>query len=195
MADKTIGMLTNGSVPPGTAKFEWENAGGSASFHSVLDEIAESDAFSTRYIAVTGGSIAASAVDVEDTGGYFTGDDVEAALQELGAGKAAKTQAINAQTGTSYTFVLADADKLVTCSNASPFTLTVPPNSSVAFPVGTRIDVAQLGAGQVTIDEDSGVTVNVPASLTLLLAEQYAEVTLTKLGTDTWILAGNLEAS
>lgn len=39
---------------------------------------------------------------------------------------------------------------MVTFNNAAAQTITVPPNSSVAFPIGTQIDLAQLGAGKVT---------------------------------------------
>ena len=66
--------------------------------------------------------------------------------------------AINAQTGTTYTTVLADDGKLVTCDNASPIALTIPPASSVAYGIGTQINIMQLGAGQVTITAGAGVT-------------------------------------
>ena len=65
----------------------------------------------------------------------------------------------NAQVA-SYTLVLADKDKLVEVSNASANTLTVPLNSSVAFPVGTQITILQTGAGQTTITATGGVTIN-----------------------------------
>jgi hypothetical protein len=68
--------------------------------------------------------------------------------------------AINAQTGTTYTTVLADDGKLVTCDNASPIALTIPPASSVAYGIGTQINIMQLGAGQVTITAGAGVTLN-----------------------------------
>jgi hypothetical protein len=58
---------------------------------------------------------------------------------------------INAQTGTTYTLVRADAEKLITLSNAAAITLTVPTNSSVAFSLGTVVTLAQLGAGQVIL--------------------------------------------
>lgn len=99
----------------------------------------------------------------------------------------------NVQTGTSYTLVLADAFKLVTMSNAAANTLTVPPNSSAAFPVGTRIDVGQDAAGQTTIVAGSGVTIRTPE--TLKLRKQWAKATLIKRATDTWDLEGNLEAA
>jgi hypothetical protein len=95
---------------------------------------------------------------------------------------------VNAQTGTTYTFALSDGSMaggfpLVTLSNAAAITATVPTNASVAFPVGTQIDVTQLGAGAVTITPDVGVTVNTSASLTM---SQYAGGTLVKTATDTW---------
>ena len=99
----------------------------------------------------------------------------------------------NVQTGTSYTLVLADAFKMVCMDNAVANTLTVPPNSSVAFPVGTRIDVSQDGAGQTTIASGTGVTIRTPE--TLKLRKQWAKATLIKRATDTWDLEGNLEAA
>lgn len=100
------------------------------------------------------------------------------------------TESINAQVGTTYTFVLTDASKLVTMSNAAAITATVPPNSTVAFPVGTMIDLAQIGAGKVTVAQGAGVTVNGTPSLGC--RAQYSTATLIKLATDTWLLAGDL---
>jgi hypothetical protein len=102
------------------------------------------------------------------------------------------TRTTNAQTGTTYTLVLTDASKFVTLTNASAITLTVPPNSSVAFPVGTEIILAQLGAGQVTIAQGAGVTVN--ASPGLKVAAQYGTAALKKTATDTWLAFGRLSA-
>jgi len=100
---------------------------------------------------------------------------------------------LNAQTGTAYTTVLSDASKLVTLSNAGAVTVTIPPNSSVAYPVGTKIDLAQLGAGQVTVAAGSGVTVN--STPTLKLRAQYSAATCIKTATDTWLLVGDLAES
>lgn len=105
----------------------------------------------------------------------------------------ALTSPENVQTGTSYTLVLADAFKLVTMANASANSLTVPPNSSEAFPVGTRIDIGQDAAGQTTVVAGSGVTIRNPE--TLKLRKQWAKATLIKRATDTWDLEGNLEAA
>lgn len=99
---------------------------------------------------------------------------------------------INAQTDATYTLVLADADKLVTLSNGSAITLTVPTNASVAFPTGTAIALAQLGAGLVTVKGASGVTTNGVTPGSEALAGQYATASLTKLATNTWLLSGGL---
>jgi hypothetical protein len=95
----------------------------------------------------------------------------------------------NTQTGTTYTLVLADAGKIVEMNNASANTLTVPPNSSVAFPVGSFLSVRQYGAGGTTVAPGSGVTINSYGG-GLRLGGQYAEATLTKRATDEWILSG-----
>lgn len=108
-------------------------------------------------------------------------------------------RAINAQTGTTYTFVLADGsdtggNPLVTATNASAQTYTVPPNSSVAFPVGTQIDLTQLGAGLVTVAQGAGVTINSLSGL-LTMSGRYGAITLIKTATDVWELYGNGSAS
>lgn len=98
----------------------------------------------------------------------------------------------NVQTGTAYTLVLADAFKLVTIANAAANAITVPLNATEAFPVGTRVDVGQDGAGQTTITATGGVTIN--TTETLKLRKQWAKGTLIKRATDTWDLVGETEA-
>jgi hypothetical protein len=100
---------------------------------------------------------------------------------------------LNAQVGTTYTLALSDAHKVVTLNNASPITLTVPPNSSVAFEVGDQVNLLQLGAGQATIAAGAGVTIRSEGSK-LKLKGQYAVATLLKIDTDTWVAIGNLSA-
>lgn len=102
-------------------------------------------------------------------------------------------QSVESAQTASYTLVIGDAGKLVTMSNASANNLTVPPNSSVAFPTGTRIDVIQKGAGQTTIVAGSGVTLNSNGSK-LKLSGQYSGASLIKYGTDTWFVVGDLTA-
>ena len=97
---------------------------------------------------------------------------------------------INAQTGTTYAPVLTDQGKLVTCSNASPITVTLPQNSTTAFPIGTQIDFVVIGAGMVTFAPGTGATVNGTPSL--VTRAQYSAVTLIKVSTNGWIAVGDL---
>jgi len=103
-------------------------------------------------------------------------------------------QTINAQTGTTYTFVLADQGKYVTASNASAQTYTIPLNSSVAFPTGTSIDLIQIGAGQVTVSGTGGVTVYSTGGTAASpkARVQYSAMTLKKVATDTWHVIGDI---
>lgn len=94
---------------------------------------------------------------------------------------------INAQTGTTYTLVLTDAGKLVTLSNASAIAVTVPTNASVAFPVGSEVELQQIGAGDVTVAGDTGVTVS--AAEGLVFSDQYQRALLTKIATNTWLFS------
>lgn len=104
---------------------------------------------------------------------------------------ASSTIITNAQTA-SYTAVLADKDKLIEISNGSANTFTVPPNSSVAYPVGTQLRILQTGAGQTTITPGSGVTIN--GTPGLKLRAQWSSATLIKRATDSWVAIGDLSA-
>ena len=97
---------------------------------------------------------------------------------------------INAQTD-SYTLVLGDAGKMVKVTKATAANLTIPLYSSVAFPVGTEITIAQGGAGQVTIVATGGVTLH-SADSKVAIAKQYAWVALKCMAQDEWWIAGYL---
>lgn len=102
---------------------------------------------------------------------------------------------VNAQSGTTYTLVAGDAQKLVTLSNASPITLTIASNATQALPVGTQITISQFGVGQVTVvgaSSPNPVTVN--ATPGLKLRTQYSSATLVQVSTDNWLLVGDLSA-
>ena len=102
---------------------------------------------------------------------------------------------LNAQTGTTYTFVLTDANNtLVTASNASAQTYTIPPNSSVAYPVGAQLNIIQIGAGQVSFARGSGVTIasNGATATAPKLRVQYSSATAIKVATDTWYVVGDI---
>jgi hypothetical protein len=106
-------------------------------------------------------------------------------------GNAIYYQAEQAEVGTTYTLALTDANKMVTLANGSAITLTVPTNASIPFPIGTRIDIAQFGAGQVSVT--SSATIRSEGGK-LKLRGQYSAATLWKKATDEWLLAGDIVA-
>ena len=98
----------------------------------------------------------------------------------------------NVQTA-GYTLVLGDKGKRVRMNVASANNLTVPPNSSVAFPVGSRIEVFQYGAGQTSIVAGAGVTIRSSGGK-LKISGQYSAALLDKIATDEWLLIGDIAA-
>ncbi len=96
----------------------------------------------------------------------------------------------NRQT-TDYILVLTDADKLIELNSASAISVTVPPNSSVAFPIGTTILVTQYGAGTASVVAGSGVTIR-SAGGALSLSARYAGASLIKIATNEWYLNGSI---
>jgi hypothetical protein len=126
--------------------------------------------------------------DVTAAGAYlYNGSNWELmSLQTELDTKADKLITTNTQTA-SYTLVLGDAAKLVRMNVASANNLTIPPNSSVAFSVGTVIYVEQMGAGTTTIVAGSGVTLNTTAVKT---PYQYGTLTLIQVSADVWNVMG-----
>ena len=135
--------------------------------------------------------------------GWTTPDDTDlvkngaSAIRSLGSSvdSALGQLTLNAQTGTTYTLVLTDnRNKLITASNAAAQTYTIPLNSSVAFPIGSIINIIQIGAGQVTIQGASGVTVASTGAVATApkLRVQYSAASLIKVGTDSWYVVGDL---
>jgi hypothetical protein len=93
----------------------------------------------------------------------------------------------------SYTLsALTERDSMIEMGSASAITLTVPTNATVAWPVGTSIDILQTGAGQVTIAPAAGVTIN--GTPGLKLRTQWSGVTLFKRAENTWVVYGDLTA-
>jgi hypothetical protein len=102
--------------------------------------------------------------------------------------------AINAQTGTTYTFVLSDDGKFVTASNASAITVTIPPASSVAYATGAQLNIIQKGAGQVTFAAGSGVTIRSTGATATApkTRAQYSSATAIYEGSDIWYVIGDI---
>jgi hypothetical protein len=104
---------------------------------------------------------------------------------------------INANTATTYTFVLADNGKLVTSNNASAQTLSIPTNASVPYAIGAQINVAWItGAGQPTINAVTPGTTTIISTGATSTAPKLRVVnsvaTCIKIATDTWLVTGDI---
>lgn len=102
---------------------------------------------------------------------------------------------INPQTGTTYTFVAADSfNTVVTLSNASAIAVTIPTNATTAFPVGTVLNFAQTGAGQVTVSGASGVTItSVGATAASPKTRvQYSAGSAIQTSANNWLVVGDI---
>ena len=102
------------------------------------------------------------------------------------------TLAFNAQTGTTYTLVAADAaNKLVTTSNASPVTVTVPPS---VFATGNVINLQSIGVGLTTFAQGAGVTItSTGATATApVLRARYSACSIICTGSNTFTIIGDL---
>lgn len=96
---------------------------------------------------------------------------------------------LNAQTGTTYTTVAADSGKLVTLSNGSSITVTLPPS---VYAVGEQINFVQLDVGQVTFAQGAGVTI-VSAGATASapkIGKRYAAATAICTASNTFLVIG-----
>jgi hypothetical protein len=94
-----------------------------------------------------------------------------------------------------YTLTLSDftSGKMLELNNgATAMTLNIPTDASVAFPTGTQITILQTGAGQVTVGATTPATTTVNATPGFKLRAQWSSATLTKRGTDLWVLTGDL---
>lgn len=102
---------------------------------------------------------------------------------------------INAQTGTTYTFVAADSfNTVVTLANASAIAVTIPTNATTAFPVGTVLNFAQTGAGQVTVSGASGVTITSvgATAATPKTRVQYSAGSAIQTSANNWLVIGDI---
>jgi hypothetical protein len=100
------------------------------------------------------------------------------------------------QTSSTYITVLNDNGQVVTMDNASANTLSIPTNASVAYPVGTQINILQIGAGQTTIQAVTSATTTIlstgATAAAPKLRARYSMATCIKAATDLWYVVGDI---
>jgi hypothetical protein len=98
----------------------------------------------------------------------------------------------DAETGTTYTLVAGNLNQLVTLNNASAITLTVPPS---VFSAGDVINIAQIGAGQVTLAEGAGVTITSTGATpdAPALRAQHSSASIICTTADAFLVVGDIE--
>jgi collagen type VII alpha len=106
-------------------------------------------------------------------------------------GSSSSILGINTQTGTTYTLVIGDLNDLVTMSNASGITLTLPPS---VFSANDTINIAQFGAGQVTFAQGAGVTINSTGATATApkLRAQWSTASVICTASNTFLVVGDI---
>jgi hypothetical protein len=101
------------------------------------------------------------------------------------------TLSFNAQTGTTYTLVAADVAKLVTTSNASAVTVTIPPS---VFTTGNQINVQSIGVGLTSFAAGAGVTITSTGASAAapILRARYSACTIICTGSNTFTVIGDV---
>lgn len=200
----SLGYTLSGLADPGADRIVfWDDSAGAQAYLTAGTGLSISGTTMTvtglTVSEIAAGSLTGSDTDlVTGTAGTSgnlvswdaNGDAVDSSIAASDVAVQAVTE--NAQTGTTYTLVLGDASKLVSMSNASANTLTIPTNASVAFPVGTTIVVMMKGAGTTTITGATGVTVNGVSAGSGDISAQWGMVSLFKSATDTWYAGGSI---
>jgi hypothetical protein len=103
--------------------------------------------------------------------------------------------ALNNQTGTTYTFALSDTvNTLVTASNGSAISVTIPTNATVPMPVGSVLNIVQTGVGQITISGAAGVTITSTAATaaTPKTRARYGVLSAIQTSADNWLVLGDI---
>jgi hypothetical protein len=103
---------------------------------------------------------------------------------------------VNAESGGgARTLLLSDVNTILELEGASAWTVTIPTNAATAIPVGSIVNITQIGSGAVTVTGDTGVTLNGVSAGGADIGAQWTGVSLYKRATDEWIMQGSLAAA
>jgi hypothetical protein len=168
---------------------------GSTAWTSLAYQGAGSVTSITAGTGLTGGTITSSGtIAIDSTVATLTGTQT---LTNKTLTDPKINLAFNADSGSSYTAVLTDNGKVVTMDNGSGNTFRIPTNASVAFPIGTQINVLSIGAGQTTINAVTSGTTTIQSTGATAAAPKlrvrYSAATCLKAGTDLWYVFGDIQ--
>jgi hypothetical protein len=169
-----------------------DSAARTSALSGVLAEGMMSYLQDTNSVEVYDGSSWVSVGSTGDITGITTGTD-----SGLSGGVTSGTATLrlklefDAETGTTYTLVAGNLNQLVTLNNASPITLTVPPS---VFSAGDVINIAQIGAGKVTLAEGAGVTITSTGATADApeLRAQYSAASIICTAADAFLVVGDI---
>lgn len=128
--------------------------------------------------------------DVSDTTNSAEGDTKTTTVQQV-----VNAHEFNTQSGSTYTLALTDRGKTVILTNATSCAVTIPANSSVAFPVGSAVVVRVNAAGTIsgyTVTATTGVTLDGVSTGGTAAQSRYKAMVFTKIGTDAWVCDGDV---
>jgi hypothetical protein len=101
---------------------------------------------------------------------------------------------IGAANTVDYTAVIADTYQVLELMNkATAIAYKIPTNASVAFPIGTVLNILNIGAGACTISAVTSGTTTVLSAGAVAAAPtlaQYRSAACIKTATDTWYVVG-----
>ena len=137
------------------------------------------------------GNFSAGTVTANVTGnvtGNLTGTASAIADGTVSAAKVAPIE-FNTQTGSSYTVVASDANKVILMNVGSANTVNLP----AGLPVGFQVTIIQIGAGQTSFAATGGTTLRTTDNFTRLY-KQWSVATALYVSVNNWVLAGDIIA-
>ncbi len=190
-ADRVRIFVGKGTTDPGRTQMALQSAPGAGdtteSYSTLVAPPGTNPPSSNNFPDAAGSSVDGP------TGIYIKSDGtVPAGVYAEGVKSAVGIRTINTQAGTAYTLALTDIGDVIELTNAGgAVVVTVPANGTIAFPVGSEIDVYRQNTSTVTFTAEVGATI-VSRGGALTIPTRYGRVTLHKRATNTWLLSGDI---
>lgn len=201
-ASTQVGITVQGTASQAVDLQQWQSSGGNVvarvdQFGGARFVYAQiiSDSSGTRPLNVRGASGQTANLQEWQNSSASVLASVDASGNITASGNVVYNQATNSQSGSAYTLALTDSGKFVEMTSSAANTITVPASATVAWAIGSRIDIVQYGAGTTTISPAASVTVNYyspTSAATRTIKARYGAATLIYRAANEWLLVGNL---